>query len=265
MKWTHLFLLILSASLFFQARAEEESTPQSDRDIEEIYEKFGGTKKSENESRLTEKVDFQSQQDLSQLAKLSDFSDVAVIQRRFLPKTGRFELSGHGLASLNNPFFTTLGIGAEAAYYFHEKYAIELMYLKMTSSARDVTKDLRDKRNLSTSTLVNPKSYWGAAFKWNPIYGKMTFLNERIVPFDMSFSVGGGMTETDQNQSVGTVHLGAAQVFALSKAWALRWDLFWNYYQAEVTLANNTKGSDSHSDLMLSLGVSFYFPEANYR
>ena len=258
------FLLILSTSLFFQTHAQENN--ESDHDIEEIYEKFGGTKKSENESRLTEKIDFQkNQQDLSQLAKLSSFSDVAVIQRRFLPKTGRFELSGHGLTSLNNPFFTTLGLGAEIAYYFREQYAIELMYLQMTSSARDVTKDLREKRNVSTSTLVNPKSYMGAAFKWNPIYGKMTFLNDRIVPFDMSFSAGGGITKTDQDQSVSTVHLGASQVFALSKAWAVRWDLFWNYYQAEITQYNGSKGQDNHSDLMLSLGVSFYFPEASYR
>lgn len=264
MKLTRLFFIILSASFIFPIHAQENS--QTDRDIEEIYERFGDTKKSENENRLTEKVDFEKgQQDLSQLAKLSSFSDVAVIQRRFLPKTGRFEATALGLTSLNNPFFTTLGLGAKFAYYFQEKYAIELMYLKMTSSAKDVTKDLRDKRNVSTATLVNPKSYAGAAFKWNPIYGKMTFLNQKIVPFDMSFSIGGGVTETDQGQSAGTMHLGAAQVFALSKTWAVRWDVMWNYYQAQVTQANGTKAQDNHSDLMLSLGVSFYFPEASYR
>lgn len=263
MKWTRIFLLILSASLYFQSHAADDS--DSDRAVEEIYEKFGGTKKSENEKRLTEKVEFSSQQDLTQLAKLSSFSDVAVIQRRFLPKTGRFEISGHGFTSLNNPFFNTLGLGLETGYYFKEQYAIELMYLKMTSSARDVTKDLRSRRNLSTSTVVTPDSYMGAAFKWNPIYGKMTFLNEKIIPFDMSFSFGGGVTQTNQDQSVGTFHFGAAQVFALSKSFALRWDVFWNYYQAEVKLDNGQKGQDNHSDLMLSLGVSFYFPEVNYR
>ncbi len=264
MKLTRLFFLILSASLTFTTHAQDAS--QTDRDVEEIYERFGDTKKSENESRLTEKVDFEKgQQDLSQLAKLSSFSDVAVIQRRFLPKTGRFEISGHGLAGLNNPYFTTLGLGVTTAYYFQEKYAIELQYLKMTSSAKDVTKDLRDKRSVSTATLVTPKSYVGGAFKWNPIYGKMTFLNQKIVPFDMSFSIGGGVTQTDQNQSAGTVHLGAAQVFAMSKAWAFRWDVMWNYYQAQVTQTNGTKSQDNHSDLMLCLGVSFYFPEANYR
>lgn len=264
MKLTRLFFLILSASLIFTTHAQEAS--QTDRDVEEIYEKFGGTQKSDNENRLTEKVDFEKgQQDLSQLAKLSSFSDIAVIQRRFLPKTGRFELSAHGLAGLNNPFFTTLGVGAKAAYYFQEKYAVELLYLKMTSSAKDVTKDLRDKRRLSTATLVSPKSFAGAAFKWNPIYGKMTFLNQKIIPFDMSFSIGGGVTETDGGQSAGTVHLSAAQVFALSKAWAVRWDVMWNYYQAQVTFTNGSKGQDSHSDLMLCLGLSFYFPEANYR
>ena len=118
MKWTRLFLLILSASVFFQSQAADNS--DTDRDVEEIYERFDNTKKSENENRLSEKVNFDRQQDLSQLAKLSDFSDVAVIQRRFQPKTGRFELSGHGLTSLNNPFFTTLGLGAQAAYYFKE-------------------------------------------------------------------------------------------------------------------------------------------------
>ncbi|MCB0362614.1 MAG: hypothetical protein KDD35_07825, partial [Bdellovibrionales bacterium] len=69
-------------------------------------------------------------------------------------------------------------------------------------------------------------------------------------------------------ESASTIHLGAGQSFAISKSMALRWDFSWNFYQptAEVLVNNElVEKKSNHDDLYLSLGMSFFFPEATYR
>lgn len=203
---------------------------------------------------------------LSDLATLAPFDDVAVIQPRFLPKTGRFELSGTLFSNLNNPFFNSFGAGLRAAYYIREQYAIEGLFTFATTSSRQVTDDLEAKRGISTDNVITSKGYMGAALKWNPIYGKITWLNKSIVPFDLNFSLGGGMTQTTDGENAPTLHFGTSQVFALSKGMAFRWDLIWNMFSATATSDDGrTKEKLSQNDLFLGFGMSFYFPEAATR
>lgn len=204
-------------------------------------------------------------QNLSDLATLAPFSDVAVIQRRFLPKTGRFELTAGVFNNLNNPFFNSMGANVRAAYYIREKYAIEGIAAFASTNKRQVTEDLEEKRGITTDTVVSSKGFYALAFKWNPIYGKITWLNKGIVPFDLNFNFGFGSTTTTDNQAAPTLHLGTSQVFAWSKSTAFRWDLIWNTYQADGTDAAGVKSKLTQNDLFLGVGVSFYFPEATYR
>lgn len=202
---------------------------------------------------------------LSDLATLAPFDDVAVIQRRFLPKTGRFELSATLFSNLNNPFFNSMGAGARVAYYIREQYAIEGLFTFATTSSRQVTDDIEKNNGISTDNVITSKGYMGAAFKWNPIYGKITWLNKAIVPFDLNFSLGGGMTQTTEGENAPTVHVGSSQVFAISKGMAFRWDIIWNMYSATATSDSGVKETLSQNDLFLGFGMSFYFPEAGYR
>ncbi len=247
------------------ASSEPSGNSGSDIEAEDIYDKADSApdKKSAPRER-GEKVQPEAQ-NLSDLAKLAPFSDIAVIQRRFLPKTGRFEATATGFTNLNNPFYSAYGVGLAFAYYLQEKYAVGLLGQFATTAARQVTTDLEKKRGISTSNLVTARGFFGANLKWNPIYGKITWLNKTIVPFDLNFDLGLGMTQTTSNQSEPTLHLGTAQVFAYSKAMAFRWDLGINTYQATVTddLGKTTKLTQY--DLFLGIGVSFYFPEATYR
>lgn len=202
---------------------------------------------------------------LSDLGNLAPFSDIAVIQRRFLPKTNRFELSLLGFTNLNNPFFNNLGVTAKGAYFFNEKWGFELVYKAISASRRQVTDDLQKNQSIDTASLVSAKSFMGAAIDWNPIYGKVSFLNKSIVPFDFTFHAGFGTTKTDQNQQEPTIYLGTSQVFALSKDWAFRWDIDWNFYNARAKDSTGVAKTVSQSDLFLGVGVSFYFPDAGYR
>lgn len=251
----------------FAARAQDlEATETSTTNqVEEIIEKEEAktVKRPEASGKREQKT--QQVQSLSDLANLAPFSDVAVIQRRFLPKTGRFELTAGLFNNLNNPFFNSIGADVRAGYYLREQWALEGIAAFASTSKRQVTEDLEKKRGITTDTVVSSKGFYVLAVKWNPVYGKITWLNKSIVPFDLNFNLGFGTTTTTDNQNAPTLHFGTSQVFALSKAMAFRWDLIWNTYQATGTDAVGTKSTLTQNDLFLGLGMSFYFPEATYR
>lgn len=265
---SRLFLFIAFSPMFAQAQFDDApaGSGNNDAEVETLYDKYDSeeTKRSTPQRRRS-KLDPDKLGTLSELATLEPFNDIAVIQRKFLPKTGRFEVAGMAMGSVNNPFFSNLGLGLRGSYFFNEKHGVELQYYFLSNSERGVTKSLRDNQRVETKSLTTPKNYMGAAYRWNPIYGKMTWLNRAIVPFDLFFTVGGGLTKTDLGNSEPTIHIGTGQVFALTKAMAFRWDISWNLYQAEAIESNGDKLTNNQDDLFLMLGMSFYFPEAKYR
>jgi outer membrane beta-barrel protein len=133
----------------------------------------------------------------------------------------------------------------------------------LTTAERQVTTDLGNK-DVQTKSFVTPKSYIGADFKWVPIYGKMAWRNRKITPFDLYFSIGGGTTSTNQGTSEPTFHLGTGQIFALSKSTAFRWDFSWHAFQSKAG-SGTTQSSSNFNNLFITVGMSFFFPEATYR
>ncbi|MCB0408213.1 MAG: outer membrane beta-barrel domain-containing protein [Bdellovibrionales bacterium] len=263
--------LFLFLFMPLMANAQFDDTPSSSQsenaEVEDLYDRYDQQeeRRSIPQPSPRKKLAPDKIGTLSELATLEPFNDIAVIQRKFLPKTQRFEIAGMAMGSVNNPFFSNLGFGIRGSYFFTEKHAIELQYYFLSNSERDVTANLRDKRNVETKSLTTPKSYMGAAYKWNPIYGKFTWLNQTIVPFDLFFTIGAGTTKTDLGNQEPTIHIGSGQVYAISKAMAFRWDISWNFYQADAEQSDGTKITNNQDDLFLMVGMSFYFPEAKYR
>lgn len=264
-----LFLFVQSS--FAQILPREDQ--QTDAGLEDLYDKFEETEASQQATKKSKEAEEKKNQevkvekDLSKLSELSSllpFNDIAVIQKKFLPKTARFEFSGSGLFSTNNQYYSNLGIGLRGAYYFTEKYGVEATYIYLTSAERPITEGLVDNQRISTQSLVEPESYMGLSFKWTPWYGKIAWFQQKIVPFEFYFTPGFGMTGTANGDSNATMSLGAGQLFALSKSMAARWDLTWNYYSADVTV-NGAVESQAHSDILLGVGISFFYPEATYR
>src|SRR5690606_15466238 len=105
--------------------------------------------------------------------------------------------------------------------------------------------------------------YYGAAYKWVPIYGKMALVNKQIVPFETYFLIGGGITGTNQDTSPATLHLGTGQLYAIYQWLAFRWDFSWFTYQTSSNVRSGSGGT--YNNLHISAGFSFYFPGAGYR
>lgn len=202
--------------------------------------------------------------DFSTLGRLSPFREVSVLQRKFMPKTGRFQLHGALGLIANDPFFNTTQFSLRAGYFFMESLGVELTYMGMQTGQRQVVKDLKEIQGVTTDNLVTPKSYTGLNLLYTPFYGKMTYLNEKIIPFDWFFTLGYGTTAAESDsgkENVGTFSFGTGQIFALSKSFAVRWDLTWNRFNA--TGIDGSK--QAFNNLFVTIGGSFFFPEADYR
>lgn len=194
------------------------------------------------------------------LANLVPFTEVSVLQKRFLPKTGRGQIFGGVSLTTNDPFYNTVGATLKGSYFFSEMLGLELQYFNLSSSEAKATKELYEVQSIGTDSLSYTKEYLGLALLWVPIYGKMTWFNKKIIPFDFYFGAGGGQTRTHTKSGIGTVNLTAGQIFAINKAFAIRWDFTWNFFSAR---AINEDGMINN--LFFSAGASFFFPEAKYR
>lgn len=198
---------------------------------------------------------------LSDLTTLVPFSDVAVLQKRYLPKTKRFQFFGGLTSMVNDPWFLGMGLNGRVAYHFNESMGVEGSFLFLNTSQRQAAKDLYSEHGVSTTSLITTKSYYGLDFVWTPIYGKMGLFNQKIIPFDMYFTVGAGTTGVDNGEGGATFHAGTGQIFALSKSMGFRWDFSWNSYQGTPT----GRATQAFNNLMLTFGVSFFYPEVSQR
>lgn len=199
-------------------------------------------------------IDFQG------LGQLAPFAEVSVLQKRFMPKTGRFQLFGGATMVTNDPFFNVFGAVAKAGYFFTEAWGLELNYFALSTSEAKSTQELKKIQGVMTDSLILTKSFMALDLVMVPIYGKMTWFNETIIPFDLYFSIGPGVTET-QSESASTLHLATGQIFALSKSSAFRWDFSWNFFNA--TGVDQKKAA--YNNLFITVGWSWFFPEAKYR
>jgi len=272
-----IFVILLS----FSATAFAQQSDSSIDDIEGLFqeEEEQVVRRDEKEVKKIEtKAEEKKIEEISDLKRLETFSNIAVIQKRFLPKTGRFEFNVSGGTNLNDAFFVGNGVGARLGYYFREKWGIEAVYSIIQNKNRDVTNELLT-RGVNTEGSVSTDGYYGLDLKWTPIFGKFAYFNEKIIPFDLYFTFGLGITDPRiaksslSNRQVDvtspyTIKIGTGQIFALTKWMAFRWDLSMHMISAETTVLENNVSSTSSSfnnNLFLNVGLSFFFPEASYR
>ena len=223
------------------------------------------------QSDIKNNVDVQKSKvkSLTDLNRLAPFSDISVIQKKFLPKTGRFQLYTAGGLTTNSPWFINTGVKANIGYHFNESFGLEFSGMFLSNSEGESAKEIRSNNNLQPDKFVITKYTMGLDLLWSPIYGKISTLDNEIIPFDMYFAFGGGMAGTNsQEKTVPTFHAATGQIFALTKSMAFRWDYSWNLYQATPVadvLSTSAPSKSTYNDLIFTAGVSFFFPEANYR
>lgn len=284
-----LFIMKLLLLAGRPAAAQESASPSTDpeaQNVENLYKALpepAPAIKSQNadaaitvqekkeQTDIKNNVDVQNSRvkSLTDLNRLAPFSDISVIQKKFLPKTGRFQLFTAAGLTTNSPWFINLGLKANIGYHFNESFGLEFSGMFLSNSEGESAKEIRSNNNLQPDKFVITKYNMGLDLIWSPIYGKISTLENEIIPFDMYFSFGAGMAGTNsQEKTVPTFHAGTGQIFALTKSMAFRWDYSWNFYQATPVAdaaSTSAPAKGTYNDLIFTAGVSFFFPEANYR
>jgi outer membrane beta-barrel protein len=280
------FCILISLCCFsYQAVADDVDS------IENLFTEDGSKdeKKSEDEAKAAEfraeeapKVNVTKLENLNQL---KPFEDIAVIQKRYLPKTERFEANINVSSNINDSYFSAYGIGGGLTYNFNEKMGVELIAKWFSAKNSNNTQTLLD-RGVVVNGMVVTELFYGVDFRWTPIYGKFSYFDKKIIPFDHYFSVGIGQTQLETGSSASdsstnyriealddpiTLRISTGEVFALTKWMAFRWDLSWHFMKPDVRTsrpgppATVTNSSDIQNNLFINFGLSFYFPEAKYR
>ncbi len=279
-----LCILISLGCFSFQAFADDVDS------IETLFSEDGSKqeKKSQDDAKeaefRTEETPKINVTKLENLNQLKPFEDIAVIQKRYLPKTERFEANINASSNINDSYFSAYGVGGGLTYNFNEKMAVEFIAKWFKASNSKNSNNLLD-RGVVVNGLVATELYYGVDFRWTPIYGKFSYFDKKIIPFDHYFSIGIGQTQLETGSSAAdsstnvriealddpiTLKISTGEVFALTKWMVFRWDVSWHFMAPEVRTTRISPASvnttdDVQNNLFINFGLSFYFPEAKYR
>ena len=113
------------------------------------------------------------------------------VQRRGFLKRNRFELGATLPVTVNDAFYQKVGASGRIAYHFRESFALMLRggWYWPVETAR-----IREGKIAFSSQLLSSQidGQLMADAMWSPIYGKVAWLGERIIHFDMFFLAGFG-------------------------------------------------------------------------
>ena len=236
----------------------------------------------------------------SDLQKITPYTSISVIQKRYLPKTFRGELNLSISADINHTFFYLGGISGRAGFFITEDHGLGLEgFAILPPIFKLTTKDMIGApNNILPLSVIFSQFYGGIYYKWSPIFGKFALLDRKIIYFDTYATLGAGINKvlngietiqgkiktecfrngkqqqgkclknTDErdysklaSQIFPALTLGLGQLFSVNQRLAFNWELKWLY-----TFVKYEGGTlYTPTNINFSLGVNYYFPEANYR
>lgn len=216
-------------------------------------------------SQKSDKIDLQKIENQFWTAKDTDFS---VVQNRAFPKENRFYF-GYSTGTLINDPFTTAQISRfHAGYYFNERWGIELGQENFSSSDNKSTQFFKNQLSPIYPNYNQLISNQNIGLLFVPFYAKMSFLDRRILYFDMQFNVGVGQKKysvfmqdgSPNQQSSFGYHFDITQNIFFNKHLALRVDIK-NQWSNQIRQNSGTKtnlGSTLINDTMLLFGINFF-------
>jgi len=190
-------------------------------------------------------------------------------------RKGRSELEPLINVSLNDAFFQKYMFGLKYAYHATESVAIELsgaFALNTTAGAINKCSDSTCAAPTADDLKGTPGKLGlvaGLDVLWAPLYGKLNLAGETVLHFDTFGLIGldgvqyqqPALGPDDDASSAFTFggHFGVGQHFVFNAWSALRVQLC-DYIYSGQRAVNGEAKSHIENQLMLELGVSFFFP-----
>lgn len=248
------------ASLSLAQTSDEVDEDKDIHTIENLLEKdikFTPPPSRVKKSTLNnpKKVDYKESQ------IVGTYQDFAVIQKKYMPKAERFQLSVGATLLPTDVYFRTYGLNSKLTYHFNEAWGAELAGYLMTSTSRAEVDDLAQTQQVVVKSLISVKSLYGANLYYSSIYGKTSIFNSKIIPFEIYQTVGLSKVINQNNEEATAIQAGLGELFSISRSAGIRADLSWAFYQTK-TILGDTQNTNS---IFVSINYSFFFAEPTYR
>lgn len=273
--YMHLFrsistLCFVSALLFFAntASAQGVSSEESDMNqVEQDLEKNIPTEILPPEPTVRKaprKANFEV------LQNVESYKDLATIQRIYMPKTNRFQVSANLGFQPNDVFYNVYGLQLGVTYHFNEAWGFELYGRQFTSGKSDANKKLAEVQRTGVENITSIKTILGAQVYVSYLYGKFAWLDDKIIPYDIYQTVGFGKVTDQDNKTYDAFTASIGQMFSVTRSNALKIDLSMAYYNAETRVQNITSAVEKKQkqnilSIFLFVGWSYFLPEPTYR
>lgn len=204
--------------------------------------------------------------------------DLSVIEGKLYSRGGRF---GAGLFTgmlSSEPYYWYVPVGARFSYFFTDQLGVEVGGAFMDAEGILAHKtDIHEFLEASlgggfdSKTDLEDRFLWraNATFLWSPLYGKWSFLNNKLSHFDFHLAAGAGVVsverpELDRSAATSAIApellFGAGIHFLLGNNWTLRADGRFYLYQSAETASNEgdfVKQLDVPAEFLL--GVTYMF------
>jgi outer membrane beta-barrel protein len=185
---------------------------------------------------------------------------VKSIQRKVYLKKNRFELAPLISMSVNDAYYSKMGVGLRGAWYLADTLAISARLSGVQVVPSD---DVRIAKRTFQSRIFYSVPQWSAMgdVEWSPLYGKVAFLNE-ILHFDAYLLGGMGVVSTETSKLEGrspnlAADLGLGVRFVARDFLAVNVALINTSYVDQPL--NTTKGATQNM-MTLNAGISIFFP-----
>lgn len=218
----------------------------------------------------SDKLDIKKLEDKYWSAKDDDFS---VVQNRSFTKEHRYFVTLQSGIPINDPYSYGNVSGVSAGYYFSERWGVEVSSLSTSFRDNDATDQfITDHKTVPNHNTLNGMT--GVQVNYVPLYAKMSFLDKKIIYFDMGIAFGIGQTKFTQNISTGDQSQTASnymfslyQHFFFSENLAFKFD-FRNTWTNEERMryklnpgepeSARTIGAKSINDTALLFGITYF-------
>lgn len=272
-----LLISILAVVIFLQPKVFAQSTNKDSasrvdsntvKEIDELLQQNAsedGPAESSNEvisKPLTQKeLKKLNISDYSKVISQESYNDYSIVQRNYMPKSNRTQFK-LGLSSVTNDvFYSNIGLGFGAAYFFNETWGAGITGTYLNSSRNSYAQNIRDVQLVNIENLVTLKNTYGVNVLFTPIYGKWSLLNKKVIPFELYFQ--GGLSQiTNQASAVSTAAtVGLGQLISLSRSSALDINLDWYFYSTK----NINNQDQSNNSMLLTVAYCWFWPKPTYR
>lgn len=181
------------------------------------------------------------------------------VQRRAVLKRNRWELSPSFCISVNDAFYQKMGAGAAASYHIADSLGIEIQGIYIVNFQTDMV-NFFQRANEALPKVSQMRYYFMGSLLWSPLYGKLSFFTDDIVPFDAYLIGGMGMVYTETGAKLAS-NVGIGLRYFITSWLAVKLEVRDLIYTETLHLdEQHTDYSDIQNQLMVGLSVSFFLP-----